>query len=109
MKKNTQFFGIRKERKALKAAITKMKKAIPGYLVGFIFSMVLIVNALEDTLYTYFGGSIKLFKISALFTVFICIIYLCIMHKKITDKEKIYRETGAEMHEVMKLEKQENE
>ena len=104
MKKKPTFNDNRKQRKKVKDEINKIKKSIPGYLVGFTFFMVLIVNALENKVYSYFGGSLNFFKISALFTVCIYLIYLYLIIKKIQKKYKKYKKLGLKLHVLMKLE-----
>tara|TARA_B110000240_G_scaffold159343_1_gene177721 strand:- start:33 stop:353 length:321 start_codon:yes stop_codon:yes gene_type:complete len=104
MKKKPTFNDNRKQRKKVKDEINEIKKSIPGYLVGFAFFMVLIINALENKVYSYFGGSLNFFKISGLFTVCICIIYLYLIRKKIQKQEKKYKKLSLKLHVLMKLE-----
>ncbi|GAB7257471.1 hypothetical protein OBPA_19360 [Polaribacter sp. OB-PA-B3] len=104
MNNNNEILEYQKEQKLLKKEVEQIKKAIPIYLTSIIFVMFLLFFLLESKLYSFFGGIKNFIIFCILLSVSICGFYVYLSTKKIKQKEKLSKNIGSKIYNLMKLE-----
>ena len=104
MNKNSEILEYQKEQKLLKKEVEQIKKTVPFYLVSVIFVMFLMFFLLESKVYSFFGGIKNFIIFCIILTISICVSYVYLSIKKVKRKEKLSKNIGSKIYNLMKLE-----
>ncbi len=104
MNKNKEIQALQREQKQLKKEIKKIEKAIPIYLISFVFIMFLIVFYIEDKVYPFFNGIFNFIAFALCLIILLSFFLVSFQRKKIKEKQKLSKAIGSNLYRLMKLE-----